>query len=148
MHAAVDHGVDVTEVYSPERVTAMARQMGMKGGWAFGLTTHDERGVPWDLSDPKTQERVMKRCAAEDPYVLIGSPPCTEFSRVQFYNINKGDPREKERRLEQAKAHIRFCIKLCRDQMEKGEDTLCTNTPTQLTLGRWKRSRNCSRSRR
>ena len=82
--AQVVMGVDVTEVYSPERVTAMAQRMGMKGGWAFDLTTADEDGRPWNLSDPVMQKKAMKKIIEDDPFVLIGSPPCTALSRVQF----------------------------------------------------------------
>ena len=45
------HRPDVCEVYSPPRVTATAREMGMKGGWALDLTTDDDQGRPWDFND-------------------------------------------------------------------------------------------------
>ena len=52
--------------------------------------------------------------------MLIGSPPCTPFSRVQFFNCNRGDPATKEENLQQAIEHVNFCIKLYRIQMKKG----------------------------
>ena len=117
-------GVDVTEVYSPERVTAMARELGMTAGWAFDLTTSDEQGRPWDLSNPETQQKAVKKCQADRPYLLIGSPPCTPFSRVQFFNCNRGDPAMKAIKLEQSIEHIKFCVKPYRMQMDRGLDFL------------------------
>ena len=34
--------MDVAEFYSPERVTAMAKAMGLKVGWSLALTTQDK----------------------------------------------------------------------------------------------------------
>eukprot|EP00974_Lingulodinium_polyedra_P068339 6617730-Lingulodinium_polyedra.AAC.1 len=41
---------DISEVYSPPRVTAMARAMGMRDGWALDLRTVDEEGRRWDFT--------------------------------------------------------------------------------------------------
>ena len=72
------------------------------------------------LGNPETQKRAMKRVEEDAPYLLIGSPPCTPFSRIQFFNKSRGSPEEKARKLDQAKAHITFCIKLYRAQRKRG----------------------------
>eukprot|EP00972_Heterocapsa_arctica_P016733 2468579-Heterocapsa_arctica.AAC.1 len=41
---------DVSEVYSPPRVTTMAKAMGMRAGWALDIRTVDEQGRRWDFS--------------------------------------------------------------------------------------------------
>ena len=64
--------------------------------------------------------RAIRQSNRDKPLRTIGSPPCTAFSRLQLYNANRGDPRDKQAKLEQAKEHIRFCIKLYRLQMKKG----------------------------
>ena len=68
----------ISEVYSPPRVTAAAQNrpsLGLAPGFALDLTTCDEQGRPWDLSDPKVQRRAMDKYTEYDPYMLIGSPP-------------------------------------------------------------------------
>ena len=77
----------VAEIYSPPRVTEMARGMGLTPGLAMDLSTVDpEDGQPWDFNN---QEKAMK---AEEyvrrikPVLLIGSPMCTAFSQLQSFN--------------------------------------------------------------
>ena len=41
---------DVSEVYSPPRITAMAEKVGLDPGWALDLTVADEDGLAWDFS--------------------------------------------------------------------------------------------------
>ena len=42
---------DISEVYSPLRVTAMAEKMGLQAGWALDLAEVDaDDGMPWDFS--------------------------------------------------------------------------------------------------
>ena len=44
-----------------------------------------EDGKPWDLIDPKKVRKLMELIEQGEPFVVIGSPPCTEFSSVQNY---------------------------------------------------------------
>ena len=53
-------GHDITEVYSSERVTAAAKEMGLSRGTAMDITTVDENGGAWDFTRPH-----MRRKAAE-----------------------------------------------------------------------------------
>ena len=42
--------MEVAEVYSPPRVVAMAKQMGLRQGWSLDLTTNDTDGRRWDFN--------------------------------------------------------------------------------------------------
>ena len=50
-------GVDVSEIYSPPRVTAMAMKLGLIPGTAFDIQVNDENGHPWDFTDPLQRKR-------------------------------------------------------------------------------------------
>jgi hypothetical protein len=111
-------GVDITEVYSPARVVKLCGKYGLVGGDSFDLRTG------YDLADPATQARVVRHLQREKPKLVIGSPPCTLFSRLQALNLHTQGPEWKaefEKRRVQAVAHIEFCIRLFRLQRNRGD---------------------------
>ena len=67
-------GVDIMEVYSPERVTGLCAKFGLQSGAALDLTN----GYDFDLEADR--KRCWKIVKEDKPYMLIGSPPCTLFS--------------------------------------------------------------------
>jgi hypothetical protein len=117
--AATILGVDITEVYSPERVAKVAKRYGLIAGSSMDLTTG------FDFTKEADRQLAWKRIKQEAPFVLIGSPPCTYFSMLQELNIanNKHKPGwmdnfEAER--EKAKQHVTFCCSLYRYQIDQG----------------------------
>ena len=74
-------GVDITEIYSPMRVNAVCSKYGLIPGDSFDLRNG------YDLSDEKVQAQVIRRIRDTEPRLIIGSPPCTLFSRLQALNI-------------------------------------------------------------
>ena len=46
-------GVDVSGIYSPPRVAALAKRYGLREGFSLDLTIQDESGNPWDFEDPE-----------------------------------------------------------------------------------------------
>lgn len=80
---------DVSEVYSPPRVTAMARAMGMNAGWALDLRTVDANGRKWNFEDPSRRTEALRLVRETTPRVLIGSPMCTAFSQLRALNRRK-----------------------------------------------------------
>ena len=110
-------GVDITEVYSPIRVNAVCSKYGLIPGDSFDLRNG------YDLSDEKVQAQVIRRISDTESRLIIGSPPCTLFSRLQALNIAVHGPEwEKTFLVEREKAvkHILFCIKIFRLQMAAG----------------------------
>ena len=116
-------GVDITEVFSPERVAQVARRYGLVAGTSFDLTNG------WDFTLEDHKRKAWMKTREESPYVLIGSPPCTYFSMLQELNIaqHKDKPGWLEKHeMEKAKAvkHIEFCCSLYKYQLEQGRHFL------------------------
>ena len=74
-------GVDITEVYSPQRVVEVCHKFNLVKGDSFDLRTG------FDLSDPAVQGRVARRILETEAKLIILSPPCTKFSTLQALNI-------------------------------------------------------------
>jgi hypothetical protein len=92
----------VAELYSPPRVTAtLPREVNGRSGLVAGSTFDlhaDAAGVRWDFAKPQDRKRAWERIRAEEPFLIIGSPPCTMFSTLQNLNAKKGDAEWEERR--------------------------------------------------
>ena len=114
--------MDVAEVYSPPRITAMARTMGLKDGWALDLTEVDpDDGEPWDLSRKDKREKAKKKIDEDKPFMLILSPMCGPFSRLQeLFNYPKQDTEQVKEKIHAALDHLKFAIELCIKQKDQG----------------------------
>ena len=64
--AAAIPGVDITEVYSPERVAKVAQRFGLKAGSPFVLTNG------WDLNIEGHRKKAWAEIKEESPYLLVG----------------------------------------------------------------------------
>ena len=63
----------------------VAKSVGLKGGWAIDLIQVDpDDGMPWDLSIPAKQQKVMRKVKDDKPFMLISSPMCAPFSVLNF----------------------------------------------------------------
>ena len=70
-------GVDVAEIYNPERFTSKANAFGLQPGFAIDLTLQkDDKGNHWDLSKTEHQKKLKELLWKEKPAFLIGSPHC------------------------------------------------------------------------
>ena len=129
-------GPDISEIYSPPRIVQEAglRAYGgkaLKPGWSLDLTTNDpETGAPWDLSDGEVRTKVVGLVKEAKPYMLVCSPMCTAFSRLQALNEERRDPAIVRRELECAKDHVRWVMKLCATQVREGRYFLFENPMT------------------
>ncbi len=113
---------DVAEVYSPPRITKMARRMGLKAGWALDLTEVDpEDNQPWDFSIEEKMKRAKKFVDQDKPTMLIVCPMCGPFSKLQeVFDYPKFSKEDVETKLREALEHLRFAIDLCLQQHEQG----------------------------
>ena len=73
---------DVAEIFSPDRVTARAAQFGLVPGLALDLRTG------WDLNDSRHVAALWRYLKAAKPQLVVGSPECAPFSRLQTLNRN------------------------------------------------------------
>ena len=115
--AAVCKGVDITEIFSPERVTKLCKKYGLIARDSFDLRDG------YVLADERTQARVIDRINRTNPTVVIGSPPCTLFSRLQQLNLHVHGPEwaaKFEVEKKKAAAHIVFCLKVFQLQRARG----------------------------
>ena len=71
----------------------------------------------WDFSQHGDREAAWFYIQQHQPLVLIGSPMCTMFSKLQ--NLSKWTA-EKAKRLKEAKEHLRFVAELYKLQVEQG----------------------------
>ena len=67
--AATLLGVDITEVYSPERLAQVVKRYGLTAGSSMDLTNG------WDFNQESHKKAAWRQIAEESPYLLIGSPP-------------------------------------------------------------------------
>ncbi len=73
-------GVDVTEVFSPERVNQVCHEYGLIAGTSFYIRSG------WNFDEEEDRRKAWKQIRAGDPVFIIGSPPCTMFSKLQNMN--------------------------------------------------------------
>ena len=60
-------GVDVSEIYSPPRIVALARQFGLRPGFSLDITVNDDNGKPWDFDDPDQREQACNMVKDQQP---------------------------------------------------------------------------------
>ena len=114
----------VAELYSPPRVTATLPKLGLAAGSTFDLHA-DEAGVAWDFTRPSDRKRAWDRLRAEEPFLVVGSPPCTMFSRLQLnLNARKMGKIEWERRRREAEVLLIFAVAVYRLQVQGGRHFL------------------------
>jgi hypothetical protein len=123
------HGVDaetarakVAELYSPPRVTrelGRVRSLHLTAGSTFDLVA-DASGKVWNFLLAEDRARCRRQLAKEKPYLVIGSPPCTQFSRLQNLNRAKANPRERHCKQVEAKVLLDFACEVYRAQLARG----------------------------
>lgn len=112
--------MEVVEVYSPPRITQMARRMGLKAGWSLDLTTCDSDGKAWDFNDTTMRNRAIRKVVNDEPLLLVGSPMCTAFSAMNNINYSKMSREEVEHRMNYGRKHVKFCAQLYALQWKAG----------------------------
>jgi hypothetical protein len=114
----------VAELYSPPRVTATLPRLGLVAGSTFDLHA-DESGVVWDFTKARDRKRAWERLRAEEPFLVVGSPPCTMFSRLQLnLNASKMGKVQWERRRREAEVLLIFAVAVYALQVRAGRHFL------------------------
>ena len=88
----------VAELFSPPRVTralsSLPRLIGLAPGSTFDLRV-DKDGVSWDFTRAADRTEARRRIATEKPYMVIGSPPCTDYcplnERLNFLKMSTAE---------------------------------------------------------
>ena len=110
---------DVVEVFSPERVGQACGKFGLIQGTAMDIKS----GYDFDLEIDRA--RFWKNIKEEKPMLVIGSPPCTLFSKLQelnkfMYRDSKAWMEKFQERMLQAKRYVSFCLKIYEYQRSEG----------------------------
>ena len=109
--AKVISGVDVTEIYSPERVVRVAKAMGLKGVLSLDLTNE------WNFNLEENRQGVWDYIVKHKSLVVIGSPMCTMFSTLQnMRNISSEGDAKYNSNYNNALEHLKFCINIYKHQ--------------------------------
>ena len=103
--------VDIAEIFSRPRVTTEARKFGLAAGEAIDLVTG------WDLMKTRERKRCMQWIRQNRPQVVILSPPCTAFSRLQSFNKWSA---KREREFWIGSQLLKFAAAVAREQYQDG----------------------------
>ena len=112
----------VAELYSPPRVTeelGRLPRMSLVGGSTFDLRA-DANGVAWDFRRADHRRRAREQIRQERPFLVIGSPPCTDFCAIQNLNRRRWGPAEVRRRRAEAMVLLGFAVEVYWLQLEAG----------------------------
>ncbi len=113
--------VDVMEVFSPKRFTALAGAFGLKPGVAVDLEELKPGGEDfWDLDRQGDVEEVEKLIDLEEPRLLTGSPPCEAFSRLLNISKHRRSPEAIQNQKDVGRRRLHVAIKFYRKQHEAG----------------------------
>ena len=112
--AMIDGGVDVSEVYSPPRLTERARLHGLQPGMAMDLATG------WDFSNSPQQQEALRLLRVHKPALIMLCPPCGPFSTIRNLSNFKRDPEVTHKEVENGRVHLRFAMSLAKLQLKEG----------------------------
>ena len=101
----------IMEVVSPVRVNGMASRLGLIPGMSLDLTGNDpEDGLPWDFNTPDKRNKVLDMVLGKKALLVIGSPMCKAFSRLQRWSFKRMRPDKVERMKKEGLRHLEFCM--------------------------------------
>jgi hypothetical protein len=113
----------VVELYSPPRVTTHISglpHVQLEAGMTFDLRMGRD-GKRWNFLLATDRARARQLISKEKPFVVIGSPPCTDFSswntRLNHKRMSKDEVR---RRKVEAETLLEFAIEVYEHQIRHG----------------------------
>ena len=98
--------------------------MGLVPGATFDLA-EDEFGATYDVVKAADRQRIRARVARDQPFLVVGSPPCTDWC---WYNVSINHRRmpaqELRRRLVERQVTLRFAVEIYCLQLAAGRHFL------------------------
>ena len=102
---------DVCELFSPPRVTLVAKEAGLKSGYSLDCNWHDQTtNRMWNLLEKRDQSLLWGVLRRRPTRLLIASPPCTIFSSLQKLRKTPMPEDERQNGLELLKVAVRACL--------------------------------------
>ena len=111
---------DMMEIFSPPRVLTIARRRGLKGTWSIDRLTAKSDGTAWDLNRKKDQLEVLSIIDRVKPALIIGSPPCSWFSRLMALNWKHYTRAQRRSMMDEARGLLKFSTQVYQKQMREG----------------------------
>ena len=87
------------------------------------------------FSRKRHRDEVVQKVLDEEPFMLVGSPPCTMFSILQNGNRHRHTPAAWAEMMKKAEVHIQFCITLYEIQRRAGRYYLHEHPRTATSWG-------------
>ena len=127
--ALTDSSPSFMEIYGQGLILEAAhgcrRNLNIQGLDALDLRTAKTDGTPWDFNRASGRKLARELVDAKKPTWLIGSPPCTSFSKLNVnLNFPKLHPADVEQRLAEGRRHLHFVIGLYKIQLDHGRHFL------------------------
>ncbi|CAK0837809.1 unnamed protein product, partial [Prorocentrum cordatum] len=111
-----------SEYCNPGCFTELAGEFGMLPGLAADISLKDrESQEALDMRKIVNQQRYMQALEDQDPYLVIGAPPCTRVSKLT--SLSRGrykDPEAHAKAEEDDRALLRFGMEVYKDRHAKG----------------------------
>ena len=112
--ALVQGGVDVSEVYSPPRLTERAKRHSLRPGTAMDLATG------WNFAIPRHRREGLRLLREHQPALIMLCPPCGPFSSIRNLTNYKRDPDIVQAEMDEGRNHLRFAMSLATMQLKEG----------------------------
>jgi hypothetical protein len=117
----------VAELYSPPRVTAHIGSLPhvhLEAGMTFDLREGRD-GKRWNFLQAADRAKARQLISKEKPFIVIGSPPCTDFSSWNTrLNHKRMSEEEVRRRKAEAETLLGFAIEVYEHQIRHGRHFL------------------------
>ena len=114
----------VTELFSVPRVTKLISRASTLGrGLTFDLKG-DSCGRVWDFLRAEDRREALRQIQEQQPYIVIGSPPCTPFSQLQRLNKNRVTPEAWRRGQVEGRVLLDFAAQVYQVQLAAGRHFL------------------------
>ena len=114
----------IVEMFSPPRVCQKVTEQprgSLSAGTSFDLQVNRETGERWDFLKAQDRRACWERLRAEDPWVVIGCPPCTDFCALnEQWNFPRMPEEEVARRKFQSMTLLRFALSVYTWQVRRG----------------------------
>ena len=101
---------------------AIYGHLNIEGLNVFDLRALRADGQHWDFSLLSHRRECRQRLQEQDPDWLIGAPPCSPFSRLNWNtNFKKMNEHDVQRYVAVGRLHVSFAVQCYRDQLRRGK---------------------------
>ncbi|CAK0825096.1 unnamed protein product, partial [Prorocentrum cordatum] len=107
-------GVDLAEIYSPERFKQRALGLGLKARPAADITSGR------DLLDERQRRECMDQFDWQDPLLTTASPPGYIFCLLRALSNNKRDPEVATQEILEGETHLESSMQVCERRYRRG----------------------------